>query len=272
MVNRILWSVTITLALIFSPNQVLSFPANSEKNKSSTPLEGVIKKNKSSKTLKTSRTCSSRNRFQDVVESPMVTSYSQRGAGVETRPLMKVTRQRDGRFLLEPLTPVKTLNNLVTWPPKQEDKSDRISLNPPQYNTSEPCNFSELILTRAKAYLNAPYTRGASLKNSSATDCSGFVQFIYHGFKIDLPRSSAEQARVGKVVTRKMDFSKLLPGDLLFFSYGGHVGHAGIYMGEGKMIHASTHRYGVIISDLRQSHYEEKLEVAKRIIEVEYPQ
>ena len=139
----------------------------------------------------------------------------------ETPPLMKVTPQRDGRFLLEPLTPKKTLSTPLTQPPKQEVKDDRVSSAPPKYNTFEPWNFSELILTQANAYKHAPYARGASLANSSATDCSGFVQFIYHGFKIDLPRSSAEQAQVGKVVTRQMDFSKLLPGDLLFFRRGG---------------------------------------------------
>jgi cell wall-associated NlpC family hydrolase len=128
-----------------------------------------------------------------------------------------------------------------------------------------------LILSQANAYKHAPYARGASLATSSATDCSGFVQFIYHGFKIDLPRSSAEQAQVGKVVTREMDFSKLLPGDLLFFRRGGHVGHAGIYLGEGKMIHASNHRYGVTITDLRQPYYEGTFEVAKRVFEVKYP-
>jgi cell wall-associated NlpC family hydrolase len=272
MVNRILRIVAITLALTYAPNQVLSFTTNPEQDKSSTPPEEVIKKNKSTKSLKTNRTFASRNGFQDVVESSMVPSYSQRSAVAEPRPLMKVTPQRDGRFLMEPLTHRNTLNTPFTWPPKQENKSDSISLNPAKYNPSGPRNFSELILTRAKACLNAPYTRGASLKNGSATDCSGFVQFIYHGFKIDLPRSSAEQAQVGKVVTRKMDFSKLLPGDLLFFRRGGHVRHAGIYLGEGKMIHASTHRYGVTISDLRQSYYEGNFEVAKRVIEVEYPQ
>jgi cell wall-associated NlpC family hydrolase len=124
----------------------------------------------------------------------------------------------------------------------------------------------------AKSYRYAPYARGASLQNSSATDCSGFVQFIYHGFKIDLPRSSAEQAQVGKVVTQQMDFSKLLPGDLLFFCRGGRsVGHAGIYLGEGKMIHASNHRNGVTVTDLRQPYYEGTFVVAKRVFEVKFP-
>jgi cell wall-associated NlpC family hydrolase len=270
--NLILLSAAITLVLTFSPNLAFSVPTNSDKNKSSKPQEEVSKKSKSSKSSKTNRTRSSPQRSEEVVESSMVPSYPQWNAVTETPPLMKVTPQRDGRFLLEPLTPKKTLNTPLTQPPKKEDKSDRVSSNPPQYNTSEPWNFSELILTQAKTYRNAPYARGASLENSSATDCSGFVQFIYRGFKIDLPRSSAQQAKVGKVVTRQMDFSKLLPGDLLFFRRGGRsVGHAGIYLGEGKMIHASNHRYGVTISDLRQPYYEGTIEVAKRVFEVNYP-
>jgi cell wall-associated NlpC family hydrolase len=70
-----------------------------------------------------------------------------------------------------------------------------------------------------------------------------------------------------------MDYAKLLPGDLLFFSRGGrHIGHAGIYLGEGKMIHASNRRLGVTITDLRQPYYEGTFVVAKRVFEVKYPQ
>jgi cell wall-associated NlpC family hydrolase len=86
-----------------------------------------------------------------------------------------------------------------------------------------------------------------------------------------MPRSSREQAEVGQTVTSTMDFSKLVPGDLLFFSRGGHsVGHAGIYIGEGKMIHASTYRTGVIITDLREGGYQNRFVVAKRVFEVAY--
>ncbi|MDD2903947.1 MAG: C40 family peptidase [Syntrophales bacterium] len=187
----------------------------------------------------------------------------------ETPPLMKVIPQRDGRFLLEPLTPKKNkgpLSRKISAPPVEKvASSDR------HYNRFEPWNFSELILTLARSYRHTPYRRGGSLATGSATDCSGFVQYIYHGFKIDLPRSSSEQAQVGKVVTRNMDFSKLLPGDLLFFRRGGnHIGHAGIYLGEGKMIHASNHRLGVTITDLRQPYYEGTFVVAKRVFEVKF--
>jgi cell wall-associated NlpC family hydrolase len=272
MANRIFWSVLITLALIFVPNLAHSIPTKSIKKKSSKTQARVAKKKKSSRKSKVCRSRSSKRRSRQVVTSSMAPSYSRTSVG-ETPPLMKVTPQRDGRFLLEPLTPKKTLKKPVTHPAHKDNDSDRISSAVPHYNTFEPWNFSDLVLSLAKAYRYAPYARGASLANSSATDCSGFVQFIYHGFKIDLPRSSAEQAQVGKVVTHRMDFSKLLPGDLLFFRRGGRsVGHAGIYLGEGKMIHASNHRNGVTVTDLRQSYYEDTFVVAKRVFVVKYPQ
>jgi hypothetical protein len=184
---------------------------------------------------------------------------------------MRVTPQRDGRFLLEPLSPKKPAST-ISRPTSQLNQGPS-SISPARpYNRFEPWNFNDLILTLARHYQDTPYSRGGNLQTGSATDCSGFVQYIYQNFKIDLPRSSSEQAHVGKVVSHTMDFSKLLPGDLLFFSRGGrHVGHAGIYMGEGKMIHASNRRYGVTITDLRQPYYEGTFVVAKRVFEVQFP-
>jgi cell wall-associated NlpC family hydrolase len=288
MVNRLLLSAAITLALTFSPSLAFSTPTKSIK-KRSTKTQKVAKKSKSRK--KVSRSYRSRSsRYyerepevtesysrqggeREVMESSMVPSRYRSGVS-ETAPLMKVTPQRDGKFLLEPLSPPKkTISTPMSQPPKQEERSDRLSSSSQSYNTFEPWNFSQLVLSRAKAYRYAPYAMGASLETSSATDCSGFVQFIYHGFKIDLPRSSREQAQVGKVVTRQMDYSKLLPGDLLFFRRGGYsVGHAGIYLGEGKMIHASNRRTGVTVTDLRQPYYVGTFVVAKRVFEVKYPQ
>jgi len=197
----------------------------------------------------------------------------QSGASVhETPPLMKVTPQRDGGFLLEPLEPKKNGAALSKPSSNAEVNRDQSSMRQGhQYNRFEPWGFSDLILAQARYYRDTPYARGGSLQTGSATDCSGFVQYIYKGFKINLPRSSAEQAQVGKVVTQDMDFSKLLPGDLLFFRRGDRVGHAGIYLGEGKMIHASNPRNGVTVTDLRQPYYEGTFVVARRVFEVQYP-
>jgi cell wall-associated NlpC family hydrolase len=207
-------------------------------------------------------------------------SYESKAASspiTETRPLMKVTPQRDGGFLIEPMGPKKSKPvSPLTRPSSQpaDARRDLSSLQTePKYAKFEPWNFSELVLAQAEFYKGSAYSRGGSFETGSSTDCSGFVQYIYHGFKINLPRSSAEQAQVGKTVTRgEMDFSKMLPGDLLFFRRGGgHVGHAGIYLGDGRMIHASNYRNGVTITNLREPYYQGTFEVAKRVFEVEYP-
>jgi len=98
------------------------------------------------------------------------------------------------------------------------------------------------------------------------------VQFIYQQSSIDLPRSSSEQAQAGALVSHTLDFAKLLPGDLLFFGQGGRrIGHVGIYLGDGKMIHCASRR-GVIISDLQDPYHEGTFVVAKRLPEVQSPQ
>ncbi len=141
-------------------------------------------------------------------------------------------------------------------------------LAPRRYNRFDPGNLSDRLMEQASRYLNAPYRRGGSLQTGKATDCSGFVQYIYKKADINLPRASGEQAQVGKLAAWRMDFSKLLAGDLLFFRQGGrHIGHVGIYLGEGKMIHASSSRRGVTISDLRQEYYQGNFVVAKRLFD-----
>ena len=142
------------------------------------------------------------------------------------------------------------------------------SASPGSSKLREPGNLPRRVLAYASVLLDTPYRAGGSLQTGKATDCSGFVQYVYGNFHIDLPRSSREQARVGALAARKMDFSKLRPGDLLFFRQGRlTIGHVGIYLGEGKMIHASSHRRGVIFSDLQQTYYRGAFVVAKRLLE-----
>ena len=282
MANRLILSAMITLALAFTPSMAFSVPTQSVKKKSTSKTQSKVS-NKSKSSKKATASSSSRRRSSqrednnEVVQSSMVSSYepkATRSSVAETPPLMKVTPQRDGGFLIEPLGPKKSKPvSPLTRPSSADARKDLTALQTePKYAKFEPWNFSELVLAQAEYYKHARYCRGASLQTSSSTDCSGFVQYIYHGFKIDLPRSSAEQAQVGKTVTREMDFSKMLPGDLLFFRRGGnHVGHAGIYLGDGKMIHASNPRNGVTVTNLREPYYEGTFVVAKRVFEVQFP-
>ena len=82
-----------------------------------------VRSSKKSRSHATRRTY----REREVVESSMVPSYPERRTVTETAPLMKVTPQRDGRFLLEPLTPKKTLNTpLIPAAPASGQERSRL--------------------------------------------------------------------------------------------------------------------------------------------------
>jgi cell wall-associated NlpC family hydrolase len=275
--NKLILGLTISLALTLTPATGSAVPSKEIKKKSSSVKSSKSTKSstKKSKILvgssKRRSQLSGRQEAEDY-DSPVSAPSPSKAGVAETPPLMRVIPQRDGRFLLEPLTPKKNYN-VTTGPTSQLDqKKNEAAPGGRGYHLYEPWSFQELILSLAKGYQGARYSRGGNFDTGYATDCSGFVQYIYNGFQIKLPRSSAEQAQVGKTVTHTMDFSKLVPGDLLFFRRGGRgIGHAGIYLGEGKMIHASNHRNGVIITDLRQGYYQDTFVVAKRVFEVTYP-
>jgi len=75
-------------------------------------------------------------------------------------------------------------------------------------------------------------------------DCSGLVQYVMSVFNLTLPRTAAEQARLGVAVPR--DAARLLPGDILTFGYGKRITHVGIYVGDGMYVHASSRKHTVV--------------------------
>lgn len=109
------------------------------------------------------------------------------------------------------------------------------------------------LVAEARKWLGVPYRYGRDTK--SGTDCSGMVSAVYRDVAgIKLPRSSAEQAQYCVDISK----SSLQPGDLVFFnssSRGGRISHVGLYVGDGKMIHATASR-GVIESDLAEKYYD----------------
>lgn len=205
---------------------------------------------------------------KDLAATPQVTTTKaaclKSSAIPETAPLMEILILERG-YSPNPFTRPKPMIPL----PRSHVRSDNYS--PPlarKHNRFKSKGLSHQLLAKARHYLNSPYRRGGSLQHSIGTDCSGFVQYIYKKFDVNLPRSSSEQAQEGKVAAHRMDFAKLIPGDLLFFSRGKRrVGHVGIYLGGGKMIHAADSRHGVVVSDLRKPYYRRKFVVAKRVLE-----
>ncbi len=93
------------------------------------------------------------------------------------------------------------------------------------------------IVALSRAQLGVKYKRGAA-SPTKGFDCSGLVKYVMAQFGAELPRTSREQALVGKKIER--DIASLKPGDLLTFGHGKRISHIGIYIGDGRYVHAPT--------------------------------
>jgi cell wall-associated NlpC family hydrolase len=125
-----------------------------------------------------------------------------------------------------------------------------------------PAERAEIIEV-AKSYLGTPYRSGGTSRNG--VDCSGFVTAVFRQFNIPLPRTSLDQSKFGE----RISTSSLQPGDLVFFktSRRRSVSHVGIYMGQGKFIHASTRSHRVRIDDLEDDYFRKRFVVARRVVD-----
>lgn len=91
----------------------------------------------------------------------------------------------------------------------------------------------------ARQFIGNPYVYGGTSLTNGA-DCSGFVMSVYANFGVSLPHSSAADRNVGAAVN---GLENAQPGDLICYS-----GHVGIYAGDGRIVHASTSKTGIIES------------------------
>ena len=109
-------------------------------------------------------------------------------------------------------------------------------------------------------FLSTPYRFGGTSRRG--IDCSSFVQQVFREVDVNLPRSAREQFRVGT----KIDRDDLQPGDLVFFrTYAKFPSHVGIYLGDNKMIHASSRSRRVVVTSLDLPYYRKRFIGAKRI-------
>ena len=120
------------------------------------------------------------------------------------------------------------------------------------------------IVAAAKSCLGVPYAYGgASMKGF---DCSGLTYYVYAQNGITLSRTATAQYKQGTVISK----SELQPGDLVFFSNeksGGEIGHVGIYIGDGKLIHASSESHKkIVVADLYSYWFEKYYYDACRIL------
>jgi len=120
------------------------------------------------------------------------------------------------------------------------------------------------LLEDAKLFKGGKYVWGGT--SPKGFDCSGYVQYLYRKHNVKLPRTAWAQSKKGKPV----DVHNLQKGDLLFFltdkKRGIPVTHVGIYLGNGKFIHAASKKKGIIISPIDHGYYAKKFVSARRVI------
>ena len=101
----------------------------------------------------------------------------------------------------------------------------------------------------ALSQVGVPYSYGGN--SPSGFDCSGLVQYAYASVGVPVPRTTAGQwAEMAPVSKREMR-----TGDLLFFSIDGKMSHVGMYLGDGKFVHAPSSGKQVTVERLESRYY-----------------
>jgi cell wall-associated NlpC family hydrolase len=125
-----------------------------------------------------------------------------------------------------------------------------------------PASEGEQVVGVATQYVGARYVFGGA--SPSGFDCTGFVMFVYGQFGVSLPHNEAGQLSSGPPVGPE----DLQPGDVVVFAntYRAGLSHTGIYVGDGKFVHAADERHGVVVSDLSDAYWAARFVGASRAL------
>ena len=116
----------------------------------------------------------------------------------------------------------------------------------------------ENVVDYALSFVGGRYVWGGNDPHTGA-DCSGFVRYILSNTAgVSMSRTSADQAREGTTVSAE----EMQPGDLLFYGKGSRVNHVAMYIGDGQIVHASTAKTGIKVS---QWNYRNPIRIASFI-------
>ncbi|MCI9148067.1 MAG: SH3 domain-containing protein [Hungatella sp.] len=122
--------------------------------------------------------------------------------------------------------------------------TEAIKFSPLEELANQQASRRNQIVNFAIKYVGNRYVWGGTSLTNGA-DCSGFVQSVMRNFGITLPRTSREQAKVGRAIKS----SEMRPGDLIFYANSsGTINHVAMYIGNGQIVHAASSKSGIKIS------------------------
>ncbi len=153
--------------------------------------------------------------------------------------------------------------NALAYAKNKTEYKDAFGTKISKYYKIGSSNTPKNIEVLAKKYLGGKYTWGGTTPKKGM-DCSGYTKFIFNKVGVKLPRTAWQQSKIGKDVK-----GSLKKGDLLFFNTdpkrGIPVTHVGVYLEDGKFIHAASTKKGIIISPLA-GFYKKTYLGAKRVL------
>lgn len=170
----------------------------------------------------------------------------------------------------------KPVNKISRGPARTEEPAPKPKsilvgdniIDPDFIEAPEESYLAQQIVNNAvEEFEGVRYRAGGTTK--AGMDCSGMVYATFQIFDLQLPRSSSEMAKVGKV----LDFDEIRKGDLIFFKNNHNrksINHVGIVTevteeGEVKFLHSASN--GVIISSMNEPYYDKTYAQANRVIE-----
>lgn len=224
----------------------------------------------------------------EVKNKTVATSDNGKKLNLNKKQVVNVVDFADGRFVIEESglnynVPAKDLDivsglkiekvpeidnaSLVSNDEKEIQEviknKDAIKVNLETKKVSGPnASIAAKVISSAEDKLGSTYVYGDTGK--AGFDCSGLVYSIYNDeLGISIPRSSITQSTFGQQVSK----SDLQEGDLVFFNTTGNgVSHVGIYVGDGKFIHASSGQGKVMTSSLSEEYYQDRYVNATRVL------
>ncbi|MGZ4134136.1 MAG: C40 family peptidase [Tumebacillaceae bacterium] len=146
-------------------------------------------------------------------------------------------------------------------PKRQQEAQQAFSNAAPtlMQSTGVSATLGNRAVTIALQYQGVAYRYGGT--TPSGFDCSGFIQYVMKQMGVSVPRTTYQQIAAGTPVAKE----NLRPGDVIFFSCGGQAtSHSGMYVGNGKFIHADLNR-GVTVADLNSSYWSGVYQAAVRV-------